>query len=257
MNVLVTRLRAAFGDPKSESPAGTTAEYVRVCKGVADDVLDAAASTLIAGQQYRTWPTVAEVAAAIRQATSNPHRNRVFPPALENFDQWWQDKLDRARLSRSDDQLRGICAEVEPYAASDMIHRWRWDELLHVARQTRATAERVGIVTPHNVKYRPHFGRPPYLDADRQPIKTPESIERVRQLHEQFSRMRISIKTMDQPEPEDYVNPNAWANEIPYKPAVERMQNTSPNYQLHTRPMTEEERLAYQRSLSRMIGEAE
>jgi len=256
-NHIVSRFIAAFGPPKGADVTAVAGEYVRVCKGVPDDVLDAAASNLIASQHYRSWPTVADVAAAIRQATSNPHRNRVFPVELENFEAWWRDKLDRARLSRSDDQLRSIFAEVEPYAASDMINRWRWDELLNVAKHTLQTAERIGIVTPHNVRYGIHFGRPAYLDDGKREPKTPDSIERVRQIHEDYAANRPTIKTMQKPDPQDYHEPNRWAGEIPYRPLFEGMQDTSRNAYLHTRPMTEDERKRYRLSemSRRMTGE--
>lgn len=254
--ILVNRLRAAFGDPKSVDPAATAGEYIRVCRGISDDVQEAAATMLINAQKFRAWPTVGEAAAAIRQANSNPNRNKVMPPNLDNFGTWWQDKLDRVRLANSDDQLRAVFAEVEPYAASDMIQRWRWDELLHQCRHNRQSASKIGIATPHNVANAPHFDRPKYLDEGRQEPKTPESIERVDALRKQFLATPIGIKTMDEPDPEDYVSSTAWANEIPYSPVMDQLQRSSRNTHLHTRPMTDKEREAYRLS-QRIIGEGD
>lgn len=246
MNKLVARFLSAFGHPKTDDIDGFIAEYVTATKAVPPHVLEAAATNLITHQKFRAWPTVGEVMSAVRHAVSAPSTGKVLPPDIENFDFWWDDKVQRARSHSSDDELKRLFNEVRPYAESDMIMRWRWDELLRYARHNHETAAAIGIETPPHLlehhrklqkgeprRYR-HFGRPRWLDDDNEP-KTDESRERVRDLVEKFKAQGVGLRKMPEPDPEDYRDPGEWASEVPYRPAFERMQAQSSNM-MHRTP---------------------
>jgi hypothetical protein len=131
-NILVKRLAIIFGEPKTEDPEGFLAEYASATKGTEKDILNAAADVIIKQRKFRNWPTVAECLDAIESAKKQVVSKGKMLETIENFDKWFEDKIERMRAAKTRPQMQAIMDEVRPYDAARWIAPHRLGQLAKV-----------------------------------------------------------------------------------------------------------------------------
>lgn len=132
-NAFARKMAILFGEPKTEDPVGFLAEYANAFRDVPKALQERAADVLIRQRKFRSWPTVAECLDALAVARKQSRSAPIGLQPIDNFDQWWDDRVEAIMGAPSQAVLSAELAKIQPYADAGWIAESRMPEAMRLA----------------------------------------------------------------------------------------------------------------------------
>lgn len=126
--IMLDKLTDYYGKPETPNPAGFLAMYQNEFGDLADWVQEAAAMHVIRNQARwgRTWPTIPEIAAAVKKVRE---RGPAALPSIDDFEAWFADLRRQVREAESEHEIVKALSALEPYVEAKYCFPSRMTEL--------------------------------------------------------------------------------------------------------------------------------
>lgn len=129
--ILLDKLRDYYGKPDTPSPDNFFAMYRNEFADVPAEIQEAVAMHVIRTQTRwgRTWPTIPDIAAAVKVVKAMRARGVADLPPIEDFESWFAGLRRQVETATSEMQIAAAIEKLSPYVEAQFCLPSRMHEL--------------------------------------------------------------------------------------------------------------------------------